>query len=230
MQNKILFAFLRKVTGNVISKNYKINNGNLLFVQKFHIRELVRYIFNGTWLTCKRDSSVPQKKTRFFFQRILRPAKIPSVIDDPQLDTPWFWWAIRWFTPPRLRFPCNLRFDRSRLSLESRTAKISRMNGGGVCAGLFINNCWLFPGDRARTFDGETDRVIGVTVRSRRGFKREETRGKIKPMLPFPLHRQQPLRYQRYALAKKKERNVIVNKHFYFFSFFGGVGRTQRGE
>lgn len=162
-----------------------------------------------------------KRKTRFFFNGFYGLRKFRRWSTIQRLDTPWFWWAIRWFTPPRLRFPCNLRFDRSRLSLESRTAKISRMNGGGVCAGLFINNCWLFPGDRARTFDGETDRVIGVTVRSRRGFKREETRGKIKPMLPFPLHRQQQLR----ALPaicfgkKKREKRYRVTNIFIFFLF-----------
>lgn len=57
-------------------------------------------------------------------------------------------------------------------------AKIFRMSGDRVPS-RFVNNCWIFPSDRARVSNGETNRVIGVTVYSRREFKREETHREI---------------------------------------------------
>lgn len=53
-------------------------------------------------------------------------------------------------------------------------------------AGLFINNCWIFPGDRARMFTDETDRVIGVTVRSRRESERERKYSRGNKTVRFP--------------------------------------------
>lgn len=38
----------------------------------------------------------------------------------------------------------------------------------------FVNNCWIFPSDRARVSNGETNRVIGVTVYSHRRFEKEK--------------------------------------------------------
>lgn len=117
---------------------------------------------------------------------------------------------------------------RSRLLLNSLTAKISRMSDDRVL-GLFINNCCIFPSDRARTFDDETDRVIGVTVQSHRGFKREETRGEIKPMLPFLLHRRQSLRIvpmECSAKEERREREPLLYSKF-LFSLFSSVELSE---
>jgi len=92
-------------------------------------------------------------------------------------------------------------------------------------AGLFINNCWIFASDRARTFDGETDRVISVTVRSRRGFKRDETRREIKCCLSLCIAGGRCERYQRCGEKREKKRNFVkiyenllpYNKFFFLF-------------
>jgi len=88
-------------------------------------------------------------------------------------------------------FSCRLA-HRSRLSGRrvlspgSRTAEnLSHERGGTVCRSVYrqlLSFSWRL---RAAGFDGETNRVIGVTVWSRRGFKREKTRGEIKPMPPL---------------------------------------------
>jgi len=84
---------------------------------------------------------------------------------------------------------------------------LSHERGGTVCRSVYRQLLSFSRRLRAAGFDGETNRVIGVTVWSRRGFKREKTRGEIKPMPP--LHRR-PSRSRALAVRlveeKKKEK------------------------
>jgi len=142
------------------------------------------------------------------------------IINDSQLDFPMI--LLIYSSMPRFSF---VRRSHSFTFVTQLTNGENLSHEWRQSAGLFINNCWIFASDRARTFDGETDRVIGVTVRSRRRFKRDETRREIKCCLSLCIAGGRCERYQRYSETRKKKRNFVkiyenllpYNKFFFFF-------------
>lgn len=126
---------------------------------------------------------------------------------------------IHRFIPLHL-FSC-LFVDSIRLFALSRMAKIFRMSGNRVPV-RFVNNRWIFPSDRARVSNGETNRVIGVTVYSHRGFEKGKIHtGKYKIDVGFLFtsfnHNRLPLQ----TLPWKKRccvlKTTIINCYYYYY-------------